>query len=131
MDPKDLLYSETHEWAHIAEQSGEKIATVGISAFAIDQLTDLVYMELPPVGEQVSAGSEFGEVESVKAVSQLYCPVGGEIVEVNAALPENLEKLGEDPYGEGWIIKVKVTDESGLSKLLDYKAYETQCSEEG
>jgi len=129
--PEDLLYAETHEWVHVEEQGGQKIATVGISAFAVEQLTDLVYMELPEVGAEVSAGGEFGEVESVKAVSPLYSPVDGEVTEVNSSLPDALETLNNDPYGAGWIVKVRITDESGLSKLMDHAAYQKQCAEEG
>ena len=131
MNPEELLYSETHEWVHVAEEGGQKIATIGISAFAVQQLTDLVYMELPESGTAVTAGGEFGEVESVKAVSPLYSPVDGEIVEVNSGLPDMLETLNEDPYGAGWIIKVRITEESGLAKLLDHAAYQKQCAEEG
>ena len=131
MKPEELLYSETHEWVHVAEQNGRKTATVGISAFAVEQLTDLVYMELPEVGRHVAAGEEFGEVESVKAVSPLYSPVAGDIVEVNKKLPDNLEILGSDPYNAGWIIKLNVTDDSSLERLLNFQAYQKQCAEEG
>ena len=131
VNPEDLLYCETHEWVHVAEADGSKVATVGISAFAVEQLTDLVYIELPSVGTQVTAGSEFGEVESVKAVSSLYSPVDGEIVDVHSALKDQLEGLGDDPYGNGWMIKIKISDEVGLSKLMDYAAYQKQCAEEG
>jgi glycine cleavage system H protein len=128
---EQLLYSESHEWVRVTEEGGAKVATIGISAFAVEQLTDLVYMELPEVGRQISAGEEFGEVESVKAVSPLYSPVDGEIVAVNSSLPDRLEALGEDPYEAGWIIKVRLTDESSLARLMDYSAYQKQCSEEG
>ena len=131
MDAKELLYAETHEWVHVAEEGGVKIATIGISAFAVEQLTDLVYMELPQVGRQLSAGEEFGEVESVKAVSPLYCPVTGEAVQVNTALPDQLDVLNQDPYGAGWIAKIKLTDESCLARLLHYEAYQKQCAEAG
>ena len=131
MNPDQLLFAETHEWAKIADENGAKVATIGISAFAVEQLTDLVYMELPSVGTAVEAGREFGEVESVKAVSPLYSPVTGEIIDVNAGLPDALETLSADPYEAGWIIKVKLTDESSLAKLLDYAAYQKQCSEAG
>lgn len=130
MKPEELLYCKTHEWAHIEEQEGAKVATIGISAFAVEQLTDLVYMELPEKGRQVKAGEPFGEVESVKAVSPLYSPVSGEIVDVNTSLPDHLETLSEDPYGAGWIVKVKMTGESGVSDLLDHAAYQKQCAEE-
>jgi glycine cleavage system H protein len=131
VNAEQLLYSESHEWVHVAEEDGAKIATIGISAFAVEQLTDLVFMELPEVGRQVAAGEEFGEVESVKAVSPMYSPVDGEVVAVNSELPDRLETLGEDPYGAGWIIRVKLTDEASLSRLMDYAAYQKQCSEEG
>ncbi len=131
MKPEELLYSKTHEWVGVAaDASGAKIATVGISAFALEALTDLVFVELPEVGRQVNAGGTFGEIESVKAVSDLYSPVDGEVVEVNSALVEELEKITDDPYGEGWLVKIKVTDESGLANLLDYEAYQKQCAEE-
>ena len=131
MKPDQLLFSETHEWGSIQEVEGAKIATVGISSFAVEQLTDLVYIELPESGTAVSAGGEFGEVESVKAVSSLYSPLDGEIVAVNTELKDQLETLSDDPYGQGWMVKIKVTDDAGLSKLMDYTAYQKQCAEEG
>lgn len=131
MSAEQLLYSESHEWVRVSDEGEGKIATIGISAFAVEQLTDLVYMELPEVGRQLSAGDEFGEVESVKAVSPLYCPVDGQVIAVNSELPDRLETLGEDPYDAGWIIKVKLTDESSLAKLMDYATYQKQCAEEG
>lgn len=130
MNPEELLYCKTHEWVRISEEGGAKIATVGISAFAVEQLTDLVYMELPEPGHEVKAGEPFGEVESVKAVSPMYSPVSGQVTSVNSELPDKLETLNEDPYDAGWIIKVKLSDESGLSDLLDYAAYQKQCAEE-
>ncbi len=131
MNQADLLYAPSHEWVHVAEENGSKVATIGITDFAVEQLTDLVYMELPEVGATVAAGDEFGEVESVKAVSSLYSPVDGEVIEVNTSLPDNLEILGSDAFGEGWIAKVKLSSEDALSKLLDYEAYQKQCAEEG
>lgn len=128
--PEDLLYSETHEWVHLANVGGQKIATIGISAFAVEQLTDLVYMELPEIGRKLSAGEEFGVVESVKAVSPLYSPVTGEVTEVNKGLPDGLETLSTDPYDAGWIVKVRVSDDSSLGKLLDWAAYQKQCAAE-
>jgi glycine cleavage system H protein len=131
VSPEKLLYAKTHEWVWVqAEPSGDKVATVGISAFAIEALTDLVYMELPEVGRTVAAGESFGEIESVKAVSDLYSPVTGEIVAINRDLPDQLEQLGKDPYGAGWIIKVRITDEASLKDLMDYPAYQRQCAEE-
>ena len=129
MKPEDLLYADTHEWVSVSDADGSKIATIGISKFAVEQLTDLVYMELPTVGAAVSAGQEFGEVESVKAVSPLYSPVDGEVIEVNEAIKDALESLNDDPYERGWIAKVKLSGESALSKLMDFAAYEKQCSE--
>ncbi|MDG2381205.1 MAG: glycine cleavage system protein GcvH [Pirellulaceae bacterium] len=130
MNPKDLLYNKTHEWVHLEDVEGGKLATIGISSFAVEQLTDLVYIELPAVGRQVTSGESFGEIESVKAVSDLYSPVTGEVVEVNTSLADKLETFSEDPYGSGWVIKVKVTDESAVGQLLDEAAYTTQCAEE-
>ena len=131
MNPEELLFAETHEWAHIAEQDGGKVATIGISANAVEALTDLVYMDLPAAGTQVSSGNSFGEVESVKAVSSLYSPVDGEVMAVNTELPDSLEILNEDPYGGGWIMKVKITNEETLAKLLDFASYQKQCGQEG
>ncbi|MCL4132697.1 UNVERIFIED_CONTAM: hypothetical protein GTU68_058967 [Idotea baltica] len=88
-------------------------------------------MELPGVGDAVEAGAAFGEVESVKATSEMYSPVGGEVVEVNAGLPDNLEVLNSDPYGEGWVIKVKLASDEGIDKLLSYADYQKQCDEAG
>lgn len=131
MKPEELLYSKDHEWVAVeTDASGEKIATVGISAFALEALTDLVYIELPEVGRQVEAGAPIGVIESVKAVSDLFCPVAGEVVEVNVAWNDKLDKLADDPYESGWLVKVKLTDESSLAGLLDYAAYQKQCEEE-
>lgn len=129
MSPDELLYAETHEWVHVADEGHDKIATIGISAHAIEALTDLVYMDLPSVGTQVHASEAFGEVESVKATSDMYSPVDGEIVEVNTGLPDNLEILSDDPYGKGWIIKVKISNDESLGKLMNYATYEKQCAE--
>jgi glycine cleavage system H protein len=126
MKPEELKFAPSHEWVHVAQSGGDKIATIGISSVAVEALTDLVYMDLPAVGEQVSAGSSFGEVESVKATSDLYSPVDGEIVEVNSSLPDNLDRLSTDPYGDGWIIKVKLANDKALASLLNYKDYQAQ-----
>ncbi len=128
-DPQNLLYAESHEWCDISEENGVKFATVGISAFAIEQLNDLVYMDLPKVGATVTAGEVFGEVESVKAVSNLYSPVTGEVVEVHVELPDSLDQLNADPYDFGWVMKVKISDEASISKLMDASAYNKQCAE--
>jgi len=128
--PAELLYAKTHEWAFVTETDGAKVATVGISAFAVEALTDLVYIDLPAIGKQVKAEQPFCEVESVKAVSDIYSPVTGEVVAVNEALPDSLETLGDDPYEAGWIAKIKITDEASLANLLDHAAYEKLCGEE-
>lgn len=128
MKPEELKFAKTHEWVAVG---ADGVATVGISAFAVEALTDLVFMELPVVGRQVAPEEAFCEVESVKAVSDVYAPVAGEVVEVNASLPDNLEILGSDPYGAGWIAKIKMTDPAAADRLLDYAAYQKQCEEEG
>jgi len=137
LDPKSLQYTSTHEWVHFEDApGGTKLATVGISAFAIEALTDLVHIELPESGRKVAAGQPFGEVESVKAVSDLYSPVNGEVVEVNRTLttPDpktgivNLDILSQDPYTAGWLVKVRVTG-GGQSELMDYETYQKQCEE--
>lgn len=123
-----MLFAETHEWVHVDAQNGEKTATIGITAHAVEQLTDLVYMELPKVGSSVTAGSSFGEVESVKATSNLYSPVTGTVVEVNAGLPDQLELLNSDPYGAAWIMRVRLADDSSLGHLMDFAAYQKQIA---
>jgi glycine cleavage system H protein len=129
MNPEQLLYAKTHEWVSLESQAENKIATVGLSAFAIEALTDLVFMELPEIGRRVAAGESIGEIESVKAVSDIYSPVDGEIVAVNTALPDQLHLLNDDPYGEAWIVKIKLLSEGALQNLLDYAAYSRQCAE--
>jgi glycine cleavage system H protein len=111
------------------ERDADGVATIGISAQAVEALTDLVYMELPAAGSTVTAGEPFGEVESVKATSDLYSPVDGETIEANTSLPDSLDVLGTDPYGAGWILKVKLASEDALSKLMDYATYQKQCAE--
>ena len=123
------MYASTHEWADIEEAEGAKIATVGVSSFAIEQLNDLVYMDLPEVGRVVNAGDELGEVESVKAVSPLYSPVSGEVIEVHSELPDQLEKLNSDPYEFGWIVKIRISDDAYLNELLNFEDYQRQCAE--
>ncbi|MGP0062898.1 MAG: glycine cleavage system protein GcvH [Isosphaeraceae bacterium] len=126
MDPKTLKFTPTHEWVHL---DGD-VATVGISKFAVDQLTDLTNIDLPAVGKRLAAGKSFGAVDSVKAVSDLYMPVGGEVVEVNGDVVDNVQLLSDDPFGKGWLIKVRVDDPSAVSQLLDFDAYEKQVAEE-
>jgi glycine cleavage system H protein len=130
--PEEFLYAKTHEWVYVYEGgAGERIARVGISAFAVEALTDLVYVELPPIGNEVSAGKPFGEIESVKAVSDLYSPVSGKVIAANQELPADLSILNRDPYGAGWLVEIEMAKDENTSHLLDYTAYQKQCAEEG
>lgn len=129
-NPERLLYAKTHEWVDVSEQGGQKIATIGITAFALEALTDLVYIELPKVGRQLKSGEPLGEIESVKAVSDLYSPVDGEVIKIHEGLGDKLETLHADPYGEGWMAQVKLSDDAALGKLMDHSAYQKQCAEE-
>ena len=117
----EIRFAKTHEW--IRPEAGG-LATVGVSAYAVEALTDLVIMQLPIVGRKLKAGESFGEIESVKAVSDLYAPVSGEVVEVNAALPNALETLGKDPYESGWIIRIRPDNPAEIEALLDRSAYD-------
>jgi glycine cleavage system H protein len=118
--PPGLRYSKEHEWV----AAEETVATVGITDHAQEQLGEIVYIELPSVGEKVSKDDPFGVVESVKAVSDIYAPVSGTVLEVNEDLAESPEVVNEDPYGDGWLIKVKLSDPSEQESLLDAAAYE-------
>jgi glycine cleavage system H protein len=122
------MFSKSHEWVHV--DPATKTATVGLSAFALEALTDLVYVELPKVGRQVKAGESFGEIESVKAVSDIYSPVDGEVTTSHGELADTLEVLKKDPYGEGWLVKLKMTGDKLPAELLTYAAYQKQCAEE-
>ena len=133
MDPAELRYAETHEWVSL----NGNIATVGITKFAVDQLTDLVYVELPRVGRNFQAKQAFGEVESVKAVSDLYSPVAGEVIETNPLLAvdpktkqQDAMKIAQDPYGTGWLIKLRVLPGTTLDHLLTLELYNQQIAEE-
>jgi len=120
MRPENLRYLESHEWAR---QDGD-LVTFGITDWAVEHLSDLVYIELPEVGAQLAKGKGFGEVESVKAVSELFAPVSGEVVEVNEELKENLDHLTSDPFGAGWMIKVRPSKPAEMDGLLDAEQYE-------
>ena len=117
--PAEALYTESHEWARA---EGDQVK-VGISDYAQDQLGDIVFVELPEVGETFGKGEEFGTVESVKAVSELYMPVAGEIVAVNSSLEDAPEKVNNTPYGDGWMIEIKPEDPSSIDELLNHDAY--------
>lgn len=126
MDPKNLRYAKTHEWASL---QGD-VCTLGITKFAVDQLTDIVYIELPDVGDNVFAGESFGEIESVKAVSDLYSPVDGEVVAVNEKLLNDPTLVTNDPYGKGWMVKIKPEPGQNLDALMTLEQYEKQIASE-
>ncbi len=117
--PQHLLYSKDHEW--VAIQDGK--VRVGITDYAQDQLGDVVYVDLPKVGDQVEAGSSFSEVESTKSVSELYAPVSGKIIAVNDELEKEPERINQDPYGQGWVVELEVSNEDDAEALLDSQAY--------
>jgi glycine cleavage system H protein len=122
--PEDLLYHPEHDWAKI---DGET-ATFGVTWFAQDALGEVVFFDPPEVGSSVTAGESYAEVESVKAVSDVIAPLSGEIVEVNGALGDTPEKINEDPYGEGWMVRVKLSDPSERDSLIDAATYTSQLS---
>ena len=117
--PPDLRYTKEHEWVRM----NDGIGTVGITDYAQDQLGDVVYVDLPSPGKQISQLAVFGEIESVKAVSELYAPVSGEVVESNGSLADKPELINESPYDEGWIMKLRLSDESEIEKLLTAEQY--------
>jgi glycine cleavage system H protein len=117
--PGDVRYSQDHEWAR---KDGD-VFTVGISDFAQDQLGDIVFVELPEIGSTLDKGQDFGTVESVKAVSELFMPLSGEVLEVNGSLEDEPEKVNNDPYGEGWMIKVRAANPGDFDALMDSQAY--------
>ena len=124
--PKGLKYSKEHEWV-VTEDT---VATIGITDHAQDQLGEIVYIELPSVGDKISKDDPFGVVESVKAVSDIYAPVSGTVVEVNEDLPESPEVVNEDPYGDGWLVKVQMNDPSDLEDLMNHEEYEEMLARE-
>ncbi|MFN0058303.1 MAG: glycine cleavage system protein GcvH [Planctomycetota bacterium] len=123
--PKDRRYAASHEWA---TKNGQ-ICTIGISDFAVKELGDLVYLDLPAVGKQLQAGASFGEIESVKAVSELYAPVSGKVVEINSELEDSLELLVNSPFDAGWMIKVEMSSPAEYEKLLDAASYQKKLDE--
>ena len=122
MVPKELKYNRTHEYARLGEDG--RTATVGITQFAAEQLGDIVYLELPPPGTAVTRDTPFGVIESVKAAVDLNAPVSGEVVETNTSLPDDLDRIAADPYGQAWMIKIGLSDPAELDALLDANQYE-------
>jgi glycine cleavage system H protein len=118
--PANLKYAASHEWVRV---EGE-VAVIGLTAFALEQLTDLIVMDLAKPGTKVKQGGRLGEVESVKSVSDIYAPVGGEVIEVNQAIVNDLSKLPADPYGDGWLVKLKLENAADLNSLLTAEAYQ-------
>ncbi len=124
--PGDLKYASSHEWVR---SESEGTVTVGISDFAQEQLGDVVFVELPEVGAEVSAGDAIAVVESVKAASDIYAPVSGEIVEVNESLTDSPEQVNDDPYENGWFFKIKPSDGEEMNDLMDAESYQDSCAE--
>ena len=124
--PDDLKYSREHEWVLVED----KVATIGITAFAEQQLGDVVFVELPAVGDKVTKDEAMGVVESVKAVSDVYAPVSGTVLEVNDDLPDSTELVNEDPYGDGWMVKIELSDPTDLDELMTAAEYETFVNEQ-
>jgi glycine cleavage system H protein len=118
--PTDRKYTKSHEWARKIDGG---LVEIGVTQHAADQLTDITFVELPAVGDRVSAGTAMGEIESVKSASDLYAPVSGEVAEVNQALADQPGSVNEDPFGAGWMVRVSPSDESELDALLDADAY--------
>ena len=122
---KDLLYTKDDEWLRVEEDE----ATVGISDYAQDSLSDIVYLELPEVGDSFDEGEPFGVVESVKAAADLFMPAAGEVIEVNESLMDEPEVVNTDPYGQAWMVRIKLEDASQLDDLMDAEAYSAYCEE--
>ncbi len=127
MKPESLRFAKSHEWVAV---EGD-IATIGISDFAVKLLTDIVFLALPAVGKKFSPGESMGEIESVKAVSDVYAPVRGEVIAVNEGLPDNLTLLNDSPFEKAWVAKIKMADPSQVNQLMDYADYQTHCESSG
>ncbi len=120
--PSDLKYTKDHEWAH---EEGDGLVRVGVTAYAVDQLGDVTLIDLPKTGSEVTAHERFGDVESVKTVSELFAPISGEIVEVNEELEDQPELINDSPYSKGWMVVIKMSSPGELRELMDSGAYET------
>lgn len=125
--PQDLQFTKDHEWAR---KNDDGTFTIGITAHAVEQLGDITAVSLPDAGDSVEAGERFGDIDSVKAVSDLYAPLDGEVTEVNAALDDEPEVINEDPYGKGWMIKLRPADGASLDALMNAAAYAKLLAEE-
>ena len=123
LDPKSLRYSREHEWLALIEGE-ENVALIGITDFAQTELGDIVYIDLPAAGAEVKQFEKFGEVESVKSVSDLFSPISGEVIETNAILEDKPEHVNEEPYGDGWMLRLRLADRRELDSLLSLEAYE-------
>ena len=126
MTPEDSRYAKSHEYVHVESDVG----TVGITDYAQKELGDVVFVELPQVGTQLEQGDELGSIESVKAVSELFAPVSGEVVEVNEALTEKPELVNTDPYGDGWMVRIKLATPEEVGELMDAEEYEEYIEKE-
>jgi len=126
--PRDLRYTKDHEWAR---RGDDGTITVGITAHAVEQLGDITAVSLPDVGDEIEAGERFGDVDSVKAVSDLYAPLHGEVVEINEALDDEPELVNESPYDKGWMVRVRPADDNSFDALLDPDAYAKLVADEG
>ena len=126
-NPSGLKYSKEHEWALVEGDT----ATIGVTHFAQDSLGDVVYIDLPPPGTDIEQFDKFGEIESVKAVSDLFTPLSGTVTEVNQEAIDDPERVNTDPYGDGWLIKLRIDDSAGLDNLLSAEAYEALLAESG
>jgi glycine cleavage system H protein len=129
--PDDLYYTKDHEWARVEDRDGGKVVTIGVTRFAVEQLGDVTQVDLPKEGESVKQAEAFGSVESVKAVSDLFAPVTGKVVKVNSPLADSPEYVNEDPYDEGWLIQVALSNAKELDALLDAEAYQAFLREQG
>lgn len=123
--PSDRVYSKEHEWVMV---DGD-VATIGISHFAQDQLGEVVYVDLPGAGDVLTSGDSFGEIESVKSVSELFAPISGEIVEVNSSLDDSPETVNQDPHGDGWMVKLSVSDAAQVDALMSAEEYDAFITE--
>lgn len=120
--PNDARYSDSHEWHRL---NGD-VLTLGITTFAVNELTDITYVQMKPTGTKIGAGQSVGEVESVKATSDIYSALPGEIIEVNAALADHPEHVNSDPFGKGWLVKIKVSDSGAFARLMDAAKYDAK-----